>query len=182
MNIHLTSGIIAFLCWSTFSTWYYVNFIKDWEQPPPEQIELAVNQAPDRNETTIDSVGVEPAEESEPEVPPIELNETFLFKKNSTELRDPEQIADFLRTVPEDLENRDINVTIVGHTCDLGTQSHNEELGLERARFIKDRLNAILPKETEVKSMGEKDPKEPNKDESSRQKNRRVNIQIITRS
>lgn len=32
MNVNLSLGILSFILWSTFSTWYYVNFIKEFPE------------------------------------------------------------------------------------------------------------------------------------------------------
>ena len=67
-------------------------------------------------------------------------------------------------------------VTITGHTCSLGSEDYNIDLGLERAKVVRDYLKeaGIAEELLEIKSMGEKNPLANNETLTGREKNRRV--------
>jgi len=69
---------------------------------------------------------------------------------------------------------------IIGHTDWIGTQQYNTDLGQRRAdnaaRFFRE---LGVTADIETQSMGEKRPVTSNKTAAGRQKNRRVNFQII---
>lgn len=80
-------------------------------------------------------------------------------------------------------------VILTGHTDTVGKEKYNEDLGLRRAKAVRDFLsakNGVNPSRIEIKSQGELDPApgqppaqiDPEKGEKN-PKNRRVEIQII---
>ncbi len=72
-------------------------------------------------------------------------------------------------------------VSIVGHTCDIGSDKDNLELSERRAIAVRDALiTAKVPGDKIVAhGEGEASPAHPNTNESNRKLNRRVNIQSI---
>lgn len=102
---------------------------------------------------------------------------TFLFKKDSivvtTEARfDLQSVTQKLMKYPSD------TVTIVGHTCELGSESYNLEVGLRRAEAVKQYLvsRGIAPERIETQSKGESEPVASNDTELTRKFNRRVEV------
>ncbi|MEQ8472311.1 MAG: OmpA family protein [Marinoscillum sp.] len=177
MNVHLTSGIVAFICWSAFSTWYYVSFIKDFGTTEPVVTNVISAPLPEPVEEPADTL----SEASPVEFAPVNINESFLFAKNSTVLLKPGQMTVFIESVQRDIKDREVSVTIVGHTCDLGGEAYNQTLGLQRARFFENLIKELVPPENiSVKSMGETDPMVTNDSEENRKQNRRVNLLITT--
>lgn len=75
-------------------------------------------------------------------------------------------------------ENRNASMTIVGYTCNLGTESFNQKLGQERADNAKDYLvmNGIAPGRITTLTGGMSNPVAPNNSEKNRKKNRRLEI------
>ena len=73
-------------------------------------------------------------------------------------------------------------VTVVGHTCSIGTVEYNQKLSERRAgsvqRFLLTR--GFNRGELQTEGRGELDPKYPNDTEASRRKNRRVDIVVMT--
>jgi outer membrane protein OmpA-like peptidoglycan-associated protein len=106
------------------------------------------------------------------------------FEKNSAVFTPGTAFQTYAKKVKEYLEqeeNKGKKLLIVGHTCDLGSDSHNVNLGLRRAKaarkYFKDLGVAV---DIGVKSDGETNPLSdyPNTSEENRSRNRRVNIQI----
>jgi len=74
--------------------------------------------------------------------------------------------------------NPDLNLLIMGHTCDIGTQATNMELGLKRALFVKQILlkRGVPAAQMKAASKGMYDSLVPNTSEANRARNRRVEI------
>ncbi|MEZ4968838.1 MAG: OmpA family protein [Flavobacteriaceae bacterium] len=77
-------------------------------------------------------------------------------------------------------KDNDLMLHIIGYTCDLGTTSINEKIGMERADSIAEYLKAqgVSGIRMKLYSKGETDPIVPNTSMGNRQKNRRVSIQL----
>ena len=190
MNPHLLLGTLSFLAWSAFSTWYYVTHIKDFERRPDfvegaevpyeggleEEPEVAENSAIDNNIPEKEQISEEVELET---LPPIQIAKRLQFHKNSIRLISPQELDHFVDSVQPILTTRDLEIEIVGHTCDLGTEKHNQQLGLRRAQFIAEKLATQVADEI-VDSQGELDPLVPNISEKNRIKNRRVTIKITS--
>lgn len=69
-------------------------------------------------------------------------------------------------------------VSIWGHTCNLGSEAHNIELGMQRAEAMRNLLiQAGCPVDRVMaRSKGSSDPLVPNTCEENRKKNRRIEI------
>lgn len=70
----------------------------------------------------------------------------------------------------------DLELIITGHTCDIGNENYNYQLGLRRAQSLNNEFitAGVLKSQTTTLSKGEFEPLLPNTDEMNRQKNRRV--------
>ena len=79
------------------------------------------------------------------------------------------------------LKRQEGTIEICGHTSGLGPVEYNKNLGLKRARAVKQYLAArgIAPARMTTKSMGETQPKYTNKTRPGRRLNRRVEIRLL---
>ena len=73
-----------------------------------------------------------------------------------------------------------LNLTIEGHTCDIGTAEYNVALAERRANAVRDYLvgRGITPNRLTTVSYGENDPEHANAHEDTRQLNRRVALVV----
>ena len=71
-----------------------------------------------------------------------------------------------------------INLICIGHTCDIGNELRNEDIGLQRAKWFAQELvlRGVNPARIECISKGFKEPLVPNTSEKNREKNRRIEI------
>ena len=183
MNSNLTLGSIVFLLWSSLSGWYYVCQIKGLCFEPglsSEKVDesFPVNEGiPKTIEAKAADTTSVVAEVSVPSV--IDITEQKIyFTINSTKFLDQTYVENFTNNLKNEIEGRDVEINIVGFTCDIGKARYNLELGLKRAKAMQAFLNAndIYSSKFEVISLGEIPSKE-NTDEE-RQKNRKVTITI----
>jgi outer membrane protein OmpA-like peptidoglycan-associated protein len=72
-------------------------------------------------------------------------------------------------------------IEVIGHTCDLGSEAHNQALSERRAAAVRDFLagEGISIDEIDASGKGELEPKHPNTREE-RSRNRRVAIGFLT--
>ena len=182
MNTHFISGLIAFLLWSTFSTWYYINNI--WESDDSSQnivVAEPIQEAEPAEQPTMaeDSTSTP---SSEPEPVFTESMTSFLFTKNEIQLLDKTMFINYLDSISNS-NPKSLAIEIVGHTCDMGREEFNLSLSQKRAEFIESELKGVLSSaETSVTYKGESEPRVPNNSEENRQKNRRVTIKVRTES
>lgn len=78
-------------------------------------------------------------------------------------------------------QNPDLKITVDGHTCDLGTDKHNQTLSEKRAKAVQGYLidKGIEEARLTPKGFGEKNPGFPNDNETNRSKNRRVELTVV---
>ncbi len=118
--------------------------------------------------------GMRPESEKPNVIMPLE------FRLNRAELT-PQTIA-YLNNLGQALQDKELRKYVFkleGHTCDLGNDADNLILSRRRALSVQNYLSRTfqLPKaQFVVRAFGESEPKVPNVDEASRQKNRRVVI------
>jgi OOP family OmpA-OmpF porin len=79
---------------------------------------------------------------------------------------------------------KDINLEVViaiGHTDSIGSDAYNQKLSVRRAESVKAYLvsKGIEPNRIYTEGKGEKQPVASNKTKDGRQKNRRVEIEVI---
>ncbi len=109
----------------------------------------------------------------------LKKDKVILFKLNSS--RDvisgnQKQVVDEVVVL---LQNHlDLNITIEGFTCDIGTTEQNMVVSSERAEAIKDFLikKGVSPGRIQVAPKGESNPLRSNSNEENRSQNRRVII------
>jgi outer membrane protein OmpA-like peptidoglycan-associated protein len=95
------------------------------------------------------------------------------FQRDSAQLLDgvtAAQIAEIARAMKQAGSERFL---IEGHTCDLGSDAHNLGLSQQRALAVK---RAVESDRLQILGFGETDPVTANTDETTRAKNRRVQI------
>lgn len=89
------------------------------------------------------------------------------------------EMQEYLNKVTEKLLTyQQLNVTLTGHSCDLGSEKINIEIGLKRANSVADYLKAkgVQRDRITVYSEGKNKPLYRNISEENRLKNRRVEI------
>ncbi len=104
------------------------------------------------------------------------------FEFDSDVFKPGTALLSYLDTVKAYLENNpDNKILITGHTDRIGKQSYNQGLGIRRAEnartYLKEKIGITVP--IEVNSKGETEPIATNETPEGRQKNRRVNFQIL---
>jgi outer membrane protein OmpA-like peptidoglycan-associated protein len=92
----------------------------------------------------------------------------------------PEQksiLDEYVKLLPE---NPQAHIEITGHTCDMGTGEGNLRIGQQRADSAKGYLTGkgISSVRIFTYSKGDSEPVNPNSDEESRTKNRRIEIKL----
>ena len=77
-------------------------------------------------------------------------------------------------------EAEGVEIILVGHTCDIDSESKNREIGMERAMYVKEYLveNGIDSSRISYKTKGKSTSIVPNTSEANRKKNRRVEFEI----
>jgi len=117
---------------------------------------------------------------AEHELEVLEQTKVNAYSLNSYELSDDskaqlDKAADIL------LRNSDVEIELLGHSCNIGDNQTNYTIGLIRAKVAKRYLvdKGIDAKRISVHSMGSKRPVVPNNSPENRAQNRRVEIVII---
>jgi type IX secretion system PorP/SprF family membrane protein len=103
----------------------------------------------------------------------------FHFEYNSVELDD--ETKSFLNDLAATLEaNENLNLSIIGHTDNLGSAKFNQHLSLKRANAIKHFLikRNIDPARLTTDGKGLEEPIADNESDTGRAKNRRVELKI----
>lgn len=123
-----------------------------------------------------------PKHEAPPPAPPpetITITTDGLFDFDSAVIK-PE-LAAKLDEVAARLEGRDYSsVSVVGHTCNIGSESYNQALGMRRAQAAADYLasRGVNRAAMSVSSDGETNPAYSNDTADGRAKNRRVEVAV----
>ena len=181
MNQNILWGTVAFSIWATFSTWYYVNYIKDLGNSTPVELPHAVDiETPKPVEPIVDQGEIEEVRDErveEPTLPPVNISKTFLFDLNSDELS-PEVEKAFGEI--KNLGRLDLEMTVEGYACDLGSEEYNRNLSERRAEKVSEYFRQNMPemKNVIVKFYGESSPAFANISEANRMKNRRVTVTL----
>lgn len=124
---------------------------------------------------------------TEDTIPTIKLS--VFFDKDSSELKS-ESYPDLDYFAKEILKNPNWSIRVEGHTCDLGSISHNMKLSKDRSKAVMDYFihKGIDPRRLSFKGYGpkrqickEKDTLTGQISEECRQKNRRVEIEISSK-
>jgi len=104
----------------------------------------------------------------------------MLFPFNSTEKDNDSKVDAFLKSLCEKHKGNTKNITIVGHTDNVGEDKENEALGLGRAKSVARILTAcgIAANRISASSKGESEPAADNSTDDGRHQNRRVVITV----
>lgn len=110
---------------------------------------------------------------------PDRVNIRFPYNSVQKEY-DPEVEAYLVRLV-DDLRETEHRILLTGHADNSGTAEYNYDLGLRRAREMREFLvrGGVAPDRIEVQSRGETQPIASNETEEGRHENRRVEIRIL---
>ncbi len=179
MNPNLLIGTVSFVLWSTFSTWYYVTNIRQLDNDQENEIVESVVE--EKAKEVVEEVVKAVIEDSIPISKPIRFESTLYFALDDLTIKGKEVLNPIVDSLNGLEPDRQIIVTVVGHTCDLGSDSYNMELGLGRANNVGSYLQENLNREVTLStdSKGENEPDQPNDSEQNRARNRRAII-IIT--
>ena len=162
-------GILVFVVWSSASTYWYVCKIKEICKEEKAAI--------------VEPIKQEVIEKTEPEKTQVHfdfntLTIYFPYAKASTKLS--QGLTDSIKIFSEKLILAEKLILVVGNTDNVGSSAINMDLGLERAKWVKELfvINGINENNIEIKSFGKEHPIENNNTKSGRSKNRRVEINI----
>ncbi|GAA5040658.1 hypothetical protein GCM10011506_41450 [Marivirga lumbricoides] len=109
------------------------------------------------------------------------LSKTAKFNLDSDVLTgDTKDFIDNIIAILKDKPAYDLR--LVGHTCNLGEREYNGDLGMERAESVRDYMvsQGISADRLETISKGETEPLVKNINKKNRQKNRRVEFEVIS--
>ncbi len=124
-----------------------------------------------------------PTSEAATNTEPVNIESRQLyFSFRSTELELEDNVAQYVDQVIKQLNDHpNVKIKLTGHTDSVGRGGPNRELGLKRARQVRDMLvKRGAPREQiEVDSAGEGEPIADNQTETGRRKNRRVELEQI---
>lgn len=164
----LITGIAAFVIWSFFSTWLYVDVLRHAARTP-----VKVQAIPETQTNPADSLAKLYA------MMPADLTIYFEFDKNKfssdpqTEARLPE-FKSWLDKYPGSV------IAVIGYTDLVGEENYNRDLGFERARVIQKYLEekGFPASRIAAGSRGEEEPVAGYITPEERAKNRRVVVSI----
>ena len=109
------------------------------------------------------------------------INQTIVdgYAINEKDINDVQKLSlDSIATIMTDYD--DLNVTIYGHTCNIGSDTANYNVGLKRAEAAKAYLieRGIDAEKIVTESLGETDPIVENTNLNNRLKNRRITFVV----
>lgn len=112
----------------------------------------------------------------------IVLNNIF-FEFDRADLKRESEI-ELNKTYEFLISNPSVSIRIAGHTDNIGSDKYNEELSERRAEAVVNYLidKGISPGRLEFKGYGSKKPLADNSTEEGRAKNRRTELEIISKS
>lgn len=102
-----------------------------------------------------------------------------LGESNNPDIKIVDQTIDDVAKYMKD--HPDYLLSIVGHTCDLGTDATNQRIGLERANTVKKMFinRGIESSRLLTSSKADKQPLVPNTSDQNRSRNRRVELEYV---
>lgn len=105
---------------------------------------------------------------------------TVYFPYKSTQKIDDPEIDQIFEELVNEIRDKKLSVSLVGHTDNIGSDDYNQKLGTQRANAIKELLvkSGLQAEKITTSSQGRKQPIGDNSSESGRKKNRRVDITI----
>jgi len=111
----------------------------------------------------------------------VEMESDAFFAFDSAELR-PDSRETMQRLADLITSGKILGrISVVGHTCDLGPESYNQQLSNSRAESVKSALVSmgVDPDAIVTDGQGESDPLVPNTSAENRKLNRRVDVQFV---
>lgn len=176
-----------FAAWSGVSHQWYVCHIKQAcdSQSPSVSMEAAAPVAIPvetvQNEPAVAASLPAPVKESptaDAEAESFDDRVEILFQSGSEAAQADATVERFLDRLAAHLQATRSTVTLIGHTDSKGASALNQQLGLERAVHIRDRLisRGVAADRLQVQSKGGASPVASNETEAGRQQNRRVEI------
>ena len=187
------------MAWAILCNWWYLCKVKNLcDEPSKNSSAIGLLQAatpthePDEP-TLIDKEAVPTKEMAE--APPEEMilskeagpaedlgnpsTFTTLFQFGSDKIRLGREFNDWLSEIESQQANIQ-QIRITGHTCELGPDAYNLELGLKRAFAVKQLMidKGFPGVKIEVKSKGKEAPLNANATDQDREQNRRAEIMI----
>jgi outer membrane protein OmpA-like peptidoglycan-associated protein len=105
-----------------------------------------------------------------------------MFGFNSAQVIDTKN--EMIRKLSDILKaNSNIHLSLVGHTCNIGTHKVNKVLGMKRANNVKQKFidQGVSNTQLKTESKAYDQPLVPNTSTSNRAKNRRVEMIVISK-
>jgi outer membrane protein OmpA-like peptidoglycan-associated protein len=165
----LIIGVLLFLIWSALSTWFFISKLYPISDSP---IEAAL---------TEEAIPLPESPSATPILPDKPGDITLYFDYNKAIVKALNTLDDFLTKSDEYLKvDTAACLIITGHTCSIGSEKYNLELGMKRALAVQNYLRGkgFTNHCFKVYSKGEKEPAQNNSTEEGRIKNRRVELTI----
>jgi len=165
----LISGIILFLVWMAFSSWFYARYI--------------FPAAPDNQEITAVELPADTLEKP-PDIPTLPVlpgDITLYFDFDKAVILNNDALKELISIDKAYMEADSLlALVIIGHTCDIGPESYNMKLGKLRAKAVHELLvqSGINGETLKIVSRGEAEPAVANTSESNRKKNRRAVVHV----
>jgi len=169
----VTIGILVFVCWASFSTYWYVCKIKglcnDGEIVFIDTIKVVDALTADSLTKTAKLMTLKPDS----------LVIYFAFDKAGF-VYDSVISGYYNKSNSYMLQNATSELLITGHTDSKGSDEYNQSLGYRRAESVKEYFanRGIAAERIKVNSKGEKEPKESNNTDEGRARNRRASVII----
>lgn len=185
--------------WAILCNWWYLCKIKnicDGDSANKSGVALAQATPPalrpvepaliENQPEVIETKAEAPAEEIIPvnddapaKADPPSSTFATLFSFDSDKVRIESELSDWL-SMMRSRQKEIQQIQIIGHTCELGTDAYNYELGLKRAVAVKRLMieQGFPGEKIEVASKGKEAPLNANANDQDRGKNRRAEIMI----
>ena len=163
----------------------------------PKKEELTKKETIEEVQVEEPKLKEEPKVEVQPEVVPEETAPTvtiekeleaafqkdikFEFEASEKQSDELEKNAALDKIAAFLIANPNQKVIIEGHTCNMGSEEVNRKYSLKRANSVKDYLKfkGVNEDQMQVKAMLDSEPLVPNTSIANRQKNRRVEIELV---
>lgn len=110
----------------------------------------------------------------------VKFDSGILFDFNKSDLKDAAR-TNIVNLATSMKNNPQTNITIIGHTDDVGSDSYNYTLSEKRAKAVRDLAvaNGVSASRFNIVGKGEGEPIADNTTEDGRAQNRRVEIVIV---